>query len=365
MRDAPSGIRLDRRALLASGVAVAAGLAGCNEESGDRADPGDTASYVPASASAVVGADMALAENEETRAMLEAYAGEDGEDVLERVESRTGVDPADVDEVLTYSEAPGSEPTLVVDGEFDAQEIADAAAEERGVEYESVDHDTGTLYEPAGGDGDEPWVGTAAEGQYVVGEEADVRTALDVFAGDEDGLEGALRDAFEDARAYDEAGDGDGDDEGTGAADGEDGDGDDGGDQATDADAGDGDYRQYVAAATDEPRAYLPDDDSDRVPAGASLDLYEELDTATATYAVADGEVAVDVDMQAPDEDTAGSVAEFTRTIVSILRNSVRDEAVAEELAQVTVERDGAVATVAYRSDAEGAATLAGWLAQM
>ena len=362
MKDAPSGIRLDRRALLASGVAVAAGLAGCNEESGDRAEPGDTASYVPASASAVVGADMALAENEETRAMLEAYTGEDDEDVLQRVESRTGVDLENVDEVLSYSEKPRSDRrTLVVDGEFDAQEIAEAAEEDRGVEYESVDHDNGTLYEPSGGEGDEPWVGTAAEGQYVIGEEGDVRTALDVFAGDEDALEGPLRDAFEDAREYDQAGDGEedgtesGDEAGTETDAGEDG----------ETDTGTGDHRQYVASATDEPRAYLPDDDSEQVPAGASLDLYEELDTATATYAAADGEVAVDIDMRAPDEDTAGSVAEFTRTIVSVLQNSVDDDAVAEELAQVAVERDGSVATVAYRSDAEGAATLAAWLAQM
>lgn len=357
MRDAPSGIRLDRRALLASGVAVAAGLAGCNEESGDRADPGDTAAYVPASASAVVGADMALADDEATRTLLEAYAGEDDEDVLERVESRTGVDPQDVDEVLTYSEEPGSaERTLVVDGEFDAQELADAAEEDRGVEYESVEYDNGTLYEPTGGEGDEPWVGSAAEGQYVVGTEDDVRTALDVFAGDEDGFGDPLRSAFEDAREYDESGGGDGN--ATGTTPGE-------GNETAGGEDGGGTRRQYVASATDEPRAYLPDDDSEAVPAGASLDLYEELDTATATYAVADGEVAIDVEMRAPDEDTAESVAEFTRTIVSILQNSVEDEAVAAELAQATVEQDGSVATVAYRSDAEGAATLAAWLAQM
>jgi len=347
MTDTASRLSLDRRTLLAGGAALAAGLAGCGDEATERADPDDPVTYVPATAGVVVHADMALTESEETRRLVEAYADEDSEDLLQRVEARTGVDPTEVDEVLVYAEEPGEDRrTFVVAADLDESEARSAVEEARDAEYEAVDHDNGTVYRPD--DDSEPAVGTVAEGQYVVGETAAVRTSLDVFAGDADGLEGPLREAFEDAREFDSGG-GSGDESSQGDESG--GEGDEG-----------GDARQYVAAATDRPREYLPDDDSEQVPTGASLDLYEELETATATYAVADGEVAVDADLRAPDEDTATSVAEFTGTILAFLRSDT-EGAVAEEVARIAIERDGSVVTVRYRSDPEGAATLAAWLA--
>ena len=354
MTDSPSGVRLDRRTVLASGAALAVGLAGCNEEGDDRAEPDDLSSYVPASAAAVVHADMALTGSRATRDLLSAHAGED-EDLLQRIERETGIDPEDVDEVLVFSEEPGGDRrTLVFAGDIDEAAVRNAAEERSDADYEAVDHDNGTVY--SADDPEAPSVGTVAESQYVVGDEADVKTALDVFAGDEDGLQDPLRDAFEDVRS--EQGDGAaGEDTDTGTQ--------EGGNETDGGETGAGDLRQYVASATDQPRGYLPEDDSDQVPAGVSLDLYEELETATATYAAGDGEVAIDVDLRAPDEETAASVRDFTGTILAVLRSTAEDQAVVEELAQVAVERDGSVVTVDYRSDAEGAATLAGWLGEM
>ena len=356
MTDSPGGVRLDRRTVLASGAALAVGLAGCNEEGGDRAEPDDLSAYVPASAGAVVHADMALTESRATRDLLAAHAGDD-EDLVAEVERETGVDPEDVDEVLVFSQEPGTErKTLVVAADLDESEARSAAEDRRDADYEEVDHDNGTVY--SADDPEAPSVGTIAEGQYVVGDEADVKTALDVFAGDEDGLQDPLKGAFQGVRA--EQGDGGSGTEGEGSENGSDsGNETDGGETNGDA------LQQYVASATDRPRAYLPEDDSEQVPAGVSLDLYEELETATATYAAGAGEVAIDVDLQAPDEDTAGSVRDFTGTILAVLRSTAEDEAVLEELARVSVERDGSVVTVDYRSNAEGAATLAGWLGQM
>lgn len=358
MTDSPSGVRLDRRTVLASGAALAVGLAGCNEEGGDRAEPDDLSSYVPASAGAVVHADMALTESQATRDLLAAHAGDD-EDLVAEVERETGVDPEDVDEVLVFSQEPGAErKTLVVAADLDESEARSAAEERRGADYEEVDHDNGTVY--SADDPEAPSVGTVAEGQYVVGDETDVKTALDVFAGDEDGLQDPLKGAFQDVRSEQGSGGSGTETEGQGGENGTDsGNETDGGETGGDA------LQQYVASATDRPRAYLPDDDSEQVPAGVSLDLYEELETATATYAAGAGEVAIDVDLRAPDEDTAGSVRDFTGTILAVLRSTAEDQAVMEELAQVSVERDGSVVTVDYRSDAEGAATLAGWLGQM
>ena len=360
MSDVPRGFRLDRRTVLASGAALAVGLAGCNEEGGDRAEPQDLSSYVPASAAAVVHADMALTESQATRDLLSAHAGEDGEDLLRRVERETGVDPENVDEALVFSEEPGGDRrTLVVAGDIDEAEVRSAAEERSDADYEAVDHDNGTVY--SADDPEAPSVGTVAEGQYVVGDEADVKTALDVFAGDEEGLQDPLRGAFEDVRS--EQGGGADTDTESETGDSENGTG--AGNETDDGETAGGDRRQYVASATDQPRAYLPEDDSEQVPAGVSLELYEELETATATYAAGDGEVAIDVDLRAPDEETAASVRDFTGTILAVLRSSAEDQAVAEELARVSVERDGSVVTVDYRSDAEGAATLVGWLGEM
>lgn len=354
MTDSPSGVRLDRRTVLASGAALAVGLAGCNEGGEDRAEPDDLSSYVPASAAAVVHADMALTGSRATQDLLSAHAGED-EDLLQRIERETGIDPEDVDEALVFSEEPGGDRrTLVFAGDIDEAEARNAAEERSDADYEAVDHDNGTVY--SADDPEAPSIGTVAEGQYVVGDEADVKTALDVFAGDEDGFQDPLRGAFEDVRS--EQGDGGG---GTDT----DTETQDSGNETDGGETGAGDLRQYVAAATDQPRGYLPEDDSDQVPAGVSLDLYEELETATATYAAGDSEVAIDVDLRAPDEETAASVHDFTGTILAFLRSSAEDQAVVEELAQVAVERDGSVMTVDYRSDAEGAATLAGWLGEM
>lgn len=333
-----NGLTLGRRALLAAGAGAAAGLAGCSEEGTDRAEPGDPVAYTPASASVLVHADMALVESETTRRLVEAYAAEGGENLLESVESRTGVALESVDEVATFADRPRPDRgTLVVDAEVNESEVRSAVEERRGTDYEATDHDNGTVFTPAEGDG--PAVGIVAEGQYVVGAESKVRAALDVFAGDAEGFGGPLRDAFETARGGSDDGDGS--------------DGSDGSD----------DRRQYVTAATDRPREYLPGDDSERVPAGASLDLYGELETATATYAVVGERIAVDIDLRAPDEETAGRVEDFTGTILAFLRSDVEDSAVADELAQVALNREGAVVTVAYRSDVEGAATLAAWVA--
>lgn len=360
MSDVARGIRLDRRTVLASGAALAVGLAGCNEEGEDRAEPGDLSSYVPASAAAVVHADMALTGSRTTRDLLSAHAGEDGEDLLQQVERETGVDPENVDEALVFSEEPGGDRrTLVVAADVDVSEVRSAAEERSGADYEEVDHDNGTVY--SADDPEAPSVGTVAEGQYVVGDEADVKMALDVFAGDEEGLQDPLRGAFEDVRS----GQGDGADTDAGTETQDAGNGTDAGTETDGGEPTGSDLQQYVAAATDQPRGYLPEDDSEQVPAGVSLDLYEELETATATYAAGDGAVAIDVDLRAPDEETAASVRDFTGTILAVLRSSAEDQAVVDELAQVAVERDGTVVTVDYRSDAEGAATLAGWLGEM
>lgn len=371
MADSRSRLALDRRTVLAGGAAVMAGLAGCGGDDGQRGEPGKPVEYVPASASVVVGADMALTDSEETLRLLEAYADE--KDLLERFEERTGVAPDRVNRVLTFAEEPRSgERTFVVDADVDESEARKAVEERTNAEYEKAGFENGTLYVPKSGDG--PAVGTVAKGQYVVGQRSSVETALNVFQGDADGLGDPLRSAYEDAHRGQGGGTGGGGGSGGGSQNGTGNDtgastqnGTDGGTQNGSSDGGSGQaggLTQYVTAATDSPREYLPADDSEQVPGGVSLDLYEELETATATYAAGGGEVAIEVDLRAPDAEVAKRVEEFTRTILMYLRSKVSPE-VGAQIARIRMERSESVVTVSYRSPVEDAVTLVEWVSQM
>ncbi len=328
MFDAENGPRHTRRAMLATtAAAVTVGLSGCEDAADDLQEPGDTVAYVPATASVVLDIDMAITENEETIQILEEYADE--EDLLERFESRTGIDPSNIEEVLVFAEEPQLDrATLIVDGDIDEEAAAEAIESRYDTDFEATDHDTGTVYTPTDENTRDIALGLSAENQYVVGPESTVRTALDVFGDDEDALDGPLRDAFEAERETRD----------------------------------ENDRRGFVVGATDQPRAFLPADDSDDVPSGVSLDLFEELETASGVYFVNDDGVGIDIALRAPDEDTASEVEAFTETILAYLRSEVDDQAVADEFAQINIDRNETIVTVAYRSDADGAATLVGWI---
>lgn len=358
--------RLGRRRLLASAAAAAlVGAAGCGDDA-ERSDQEDSVNYVPASASVLVDVDMAVTENDATRRIVEAYGQDDEENYFEEFESRTGLDPEETEEVLAFSDesnADDEEGSLVVVGPWDEDEAVDALQDATGDEYEGTDHEAGTIYEPQGEA--EVYLGVAAEGQYVYGNESDVQACLDVYEGSGDGLEGPLRDAFEDARHSEPASEEGASQDMDRGDESEDEDQDGEADDETEEESGDEDdvdYTQYVAAATDDPRAYLPDEDSEEVPPGVSLSIYNSLETATATYFAAEEEVAVDVVMRAGDEEVAKEVEDFTATALTFLVSDVDDEDVKDELAQVGVKRDGTEVTVVYRTDAEGAATLVGWI---
>lgn len=358
--------QLDRRQLLAGGVAaVLSGLAGCSD--GAQPGTGDPVSQVPATAGVLVDADVALVDHEGTRRLLGALGGEDGDGLVSTFEAKTGLTADGADRVLLFSDAPGSrERAVIVDGEWSEEAVVDALESARGTTFESADHEGGTVYEPAGGgatptdtheagnetdgangsnatnatngenggpasggDGDPlltvESLGVVADGRYVFGDGASVRAAIETAYGETDAVGGDLLDAFEGAGV-------------------------------------DFDGTTYVTAATDAPRAYLPADDDVRLPPGVSLDLYEKAETANAAYAADGSRVALDATLHVVDEDAAVRIEDLTVTGLVFLRNAA-GEAVAAELEKVSVERDGTVVTVTYRSDVEGATTLVEWVA--
>lgn len=354
--------RLDRRELLAGGAAaLLAGLAGCS----DDPEPGtrDPVSNVPASASVLLDADAALVDHEGTRRLLAAIAGGD-EGLVASFEAKTGLEADGAERVLLFSEAPGSRKrAVVVEGAWEEATVVDAIESAQGTAFEATDYEGGTVYESSGGtnpnstdstngtnstngengasstnttDSDTTTsgegrdlltvesLGVVAEGRYVFGDGGSVRAAIETAYGATDAVGGGLLDALESADV-------------------------------------ESDGTTYVTAATDAPRAYLPADDEVRLPPGVSLDLFEKAETANAAYAAEGSQVALEANLHAVDEDAATRLADFTVSGLVFLRNGV-DEAIAAELEKVTVEEDGTVVTITYRSDVEGAVTLVEWV---
>jgi len=333
---------LARRRLLAAGtVTLFAGLAGCNGGE-ETIDPGPPTSQAPANSGVLVSADTSLLDHDGTDRILEAYgagAGGDGSeggpggpgdgidaDLIGEFEGRTGLAAAEADVVVIFADQPRGEfAAYVIEGEWNESSVLESIESATGRDYQARDHEGGTVYEPTGGGEEADYLGLVAEGRYAVGSEGAVEAAIETTRADRDSVGDPLQGAFDDA---------------------------------TDSQA---EGTTYVTAATDDPRAYLPPDDGDRVPSAASLDTYEKANVGTVAYTAAEDSVAIDAALHADDESDAGEIADFTVFLTQALQGRVSD-AVAAELRNVAVEQDGDVVTVTYRSDVEGAATLAGFL---
>lgn len=325
---------LGRRRLLAAGTAtLLSGLAGCSDDQ-EPVDPGAPTSQAPGNTSVLVSADMALLEHEGTDRILEAYGGgagggEGAEDaaLVAEFEGRTGLAAGEADVVVIFADEPrGDFAAYVVEGAWSESTVVESIESATGLDYEARDHEGGTVYEPSGGGSEADYLGFVAEGRYAIGSEGAVEAAIETVHADRESVSGPLKDGFDDA---------------------------------TDSEA---EGTTYVTAATDDPRAYLPPDDGERVPPGVSLDVYEKASVGTVAYTAAESSVAIDAELRADSESDAQQVADFTATVKNFLANQLNDDAMVAELQNIRVQAEGSVVTIAYRSDVEGAATLAGFL---
>lgn len=334
-----------RRKFITGGAVVFLGsIAGCNSLGGSKHQaPAPPVEYVPESASLVVAVDMTVAPSDQARRLVEAYADDGNPTFFEKFETRTGLDVERTRLVVGFSEQANPPRTVfVVDAGYDETAAVSAIETAQETAYERTDAESGVVYRPT--DGDSDVIGTAAPGQFVYGTEAEVLAALAVF----DGSAPAVGDSFTSllgtvATGVDEP------------------------DNQTITDADDSAYtdagsKDYLAAATDRPRAYLPDEDSEKIPTGVSLDLYEKVEAAGATSYVLDGEVGVEVELRAPSKVVAGEVEDFSGTLLTFAQSRIGNQTVANELGRVSVGREKTLVTLEYQSDVEGAAVLVDWL---
>ena len=230
--------------LLAAGTTV--GLAGCSGGDGDGTPTGndaesssDALDVVPAGATSVTYADIGGMLDDGTveglmNKML-SVANDSGEEaptnkqeLLTQFENRTGLDPNGMREMVGFGKTPE-----MGEGETPAPDAVEAAAQYSGtwftadwseddlvnaveesgeadVSLESSTYGEYTIYEPSSsgetmpedGEMETPttWLGVITDGEYVTGTEDAVSDALDVAAGDMDGVGSDLRDTYSGVR---------------------------------------------------------------------------------------------------------------------------------------------------------------------
>ncbi len=310
-----------RQLLLAVAVAIVVTTAGC--AGGIGGGDAGTVDQVPDNANFLVHVDMAVLEDEDSEQLLDGLAeeetGEDeAEDLFQEFEDETGLDLRGASEVLVFGEIPENQMAqqervgVIIHADWAEDDLVSSVEEEQDTEYQQTEYQgESVLYEPA----EEPqfgtpmYLGVLGDGQYVIGEEESVRGALDVVYGDADPVSGPVRDI------YDEASDG------------------------------------YVTIAAAPPAGAIPENPGAGMGQDLDFSAFQELQALSVVYDTTDGDAAVETKMVAADENDAQDIEDVTSGALSLVRGSVQDEALTDELRKVEVDRDGATITVSYQSD--------------
>jgi len=202
-----------RRAVLRTGgtlggLAAAGGLSGCLGILGDGSGAGRV-DAVPEDATTVLYAnvsgfldDDSVRESidEQIETFASATGGSDSPDsvegVLDQIESEVGLDPRELNELITFGEAGSSDSFgAVVWTDWSEDDLTDAV-EENGSDLEEDSYEGSTIYEGESGD----LIGVLEDGTYAIGSEGVVEDAIDVHNGDADPVGGEVRSAYENTR---------------------------------------------------------------------------------------------------------------------------------------------------------------------
>ncbi|WP_440770578.1 hypothetical protein [Natronorubrum sp. DTA28] len=362
------GPPLSRRALLAASGALVSATAGCAGflDDDDSRSNGDLVEDVPAETAVLAHLDVAAvadagalkadedvsdsdgdtADTDDDAASADDGAnGADGDaleddgsvdpgyvaDLAAAVEARTGLDPLAANELLLFGDGDAelNEATLedtesdgwarvdaVVDGDWSEDEVVDSIEATTDLAYEETTYeDESVLYEAeTSGDGDPytPSLGVLGDGRFVVGDEATVRSALDVRYGESDPVSGLVRDAYEDAR----------------------------GAQLT------------VASETDG----LSVPEAIELFVDLEFDILDEVDAVGRSYALVDAGLEFEIDLHVGDDGDAAELETVLRGALPYLGSI--DEEFDEVRDDIDLERNGPVVTAAYEGEADAVLTL-------
>lgn len=209
-----SGPKLSRRRALRAGAALGStallgSVAGCQSDpsGGDGTattdgPPSGPLATVPASAAYVVSVEVETILNSER---VETAAGEvlalsqsspdTLSELLDQAESRTGLDPRAVSEVVTFGATDGQQFGAVLRTDWSEDDIV-SAADDAEADFESDTYNGVTIYESES-DREEGGLAVLGDGTFAVGDAATVEAVVDVSQGDADPVSGTVRSAYE------------------------------------------------------------------------------------------------------------------------------------------------------------------------
>jgi hypothetical protein len=246
------------------------------------------------------------------RSESDYYEGpEDFDEVLAEFEDESEIDPTKLHEITAFSEFGGSDyetfeeyGAAIIDADLTAENIKDSLENADNIDFEEAEHSGSVVYEPEEEGG--PWVGALPSDQIVVGTEDAVHDAIDVKNGDEDPLEGELKEAYTSTR------------------------------------------EAPFRFATN-----MPDpDDSGSVPENSgsgddSIDFspLEDVNTVAGTV-YRDGDIrGLEVTMNAEDESAAEDLTEMLNGVRDRLDEEIEDGDAEDILADITIEQSGSSVT--------------------
>ena len=308
---------------LVLGLVTLIALAGCTG-SIPGLGAGDPIEYVPHDAEMVVHVDMAVMEDGDTRTLTDALAAEDPtvddtDEAVAEFEDETGLDPHQLRDVVMFATpieeaeqfGPQTHTAVILYSDWSEDEFVEAVEEDEMYEFIPTEHNGVTVYEPDVPEdyfGTPTYVAALGDGEFIVGEEDAVLAAVDVSAGDLNGLDGEMRSAFEDVR--------------------------------------DG-YVTFVANVDEE---HIP---SDQAIQQIDPSAFEDVSVIAGSYGTSSGALAVEMMLYTNSESSAQDVADVTDGGLALLRGTTPDDDLKEQLEGITIEQDGTVVTIIYEADVD------------
>lgn len=291
----------------------------------------DPVEYVPSDADTLVHVDMAVAEDEDTQKLADAFAAssssddvEDSEDVFKEFKNETGLDLKEVSDVTLYTipnegaewPEPQQHMGFVLYSDWSEDELISTIEEEEDYNYTTTEKGDVTVYEPDVSEdymGEPMYVAVLEDGTYVLGDEAAVNGAADVAAGNADPVDGELKTGFE------EVNDG------------------------------------YVTFAYEVSAEDIPEQNPNQQ---IDTSAFKDVSVIAGSYNTDDGTVVAESKLYVESEDSATDVKDVTDGMFSMLRGTAPSEDVKDELRSVEVTQDGDVVTVTYEGDVETLSTI-------
>lgn len=286
---------------------------------------------VPEGTDAVLYVDGAIRDDSATKTLVDEtlsqraesdyYAGpESSDELLNRTRGETSLDPAGLNEVLTFGKYPPEDASpdaasywgAIVHADWSTDEVTtELRNQSTGRTWTESSYNGHTVYksEPDSEYQDPSWFAVLGDGEYAVGSPEAVEDSVDVVEGDASTVGDDLRDEYDGLR--DDA---------------------------------------LVAFVADVPRDRIPERSVEQASRDAPVNynVFTGVEMVSGVYYTSSDSLGVAVNLHATDSDAARDVDDVTQGGISFAAGSVSNESVKQGLRDIEVSRDGSTVTVSY-----------------